>query len=617
MCGIVGISRTSGPIDTEGFDNISSLLSHRGPDAQGSFHHENTWLGFMRLSIIDLSENANQPMHSHSGRYAVIHNGEIYNFKEVRKELEGGQGGFKTQSDTEVLLESFEKWGTAAISKWNGMFATAVYDKEKKVLYLIRDRMGIKPLYYYWDGEFLAFASEIKALIGFKQVKNKLTIRKEAISEFLHLGYIPEPNSIYQNIYKLAAGAYLKLEDGNVQIEKYWTLEDQIDKVTVSNEQDAKEQFNVLLKSAVEYRMISDVPLGTFLSGGIDSSLVTSVAQQLSSVPIKTFTIGFKEEKYNEANYAKQVAKYLGTDHHEYMLSYKEGIDLIEDLTNVYDEPFADSSAIPTMLVSKFAKEHVAVTLSGDGGDELFFGYGSYRWAKRLANPFVRMLRKPTASMFSMMSDKYKRAAYMLRYPDVKKLKSHVFSQEQYFFTEPELSGILTEPYQSLPVLNEDFSGLKRALNFTESQALFDLKYYLKDDLLTKVDRASMKYSLEVRVPLLDHNIVQFALNLPYKLKFKNGQLKYFLKQVCYDHIPEKLFDRPKQGFSIPLNVWLKKELNFLIEDHLSEKALKQYDLLNVDSVRLLLSRYRNGEDYLYQRVWLLIVLQKFMAHNI
>jgi asparagine synthase (glutamine-hydrolysing) len=362
--------------------------------------------------------------------------------------------------------------------------------------------------------------------------------------------------------------------------------------------------------------MISDVPFGTFLSGGIDSSTVTAIAQNISNQPIKTFSIGFKEAKFNESEHAKKVSDYLQTDHHEFIVTENDALGMVDKMLSAYGEPYADTSAIPTMLVSKLARKHVTMTLSGDGGDELFLGYGMYDWAKRLNNPLVKLMRQPIALVLSQMGNRYKRASGVFNYKSNKRIKSHIFSQEQYFFGEEELDELLQPEYRQHILFDEDFTHLKRNLSAQEEQSLFDIKHYLKDDLLVKVDVASMQFSLEARTPFLDYRIVEFALNLSEDLKKKNGTTKYLLKEVLYDFVPKKLFNRPKWGFSIPLAKWLKNDLHYLIEKYLSEEMVAKNAIADFEKVRSLVNRFEKGEDFLYNRLWVLIVLHKWMEDS-
>ena len=636
MCGLAGYYSHDGFFSGEDLDSMTTALRHRGPDAEGFFHDEYCGLGHTRLSIIDLSSRANQPMTSANERYMIIYNGEIYNFREIGARLKlpvsaTGPAHLKTSSDTEVILESFVQNGVDFVQQLNGMFVIVIYDKLSQELYLFRDRIGIKPLYYFWDGKNFAFASELKSLKLLDQIDKK--INKSSIDNFLHLGYIPAPLSIYEKIYKMPAGSWMKLSRNGLETQKYWSLRNALSNKVIEEPEEALVKLSDLIISSVQYQLKSDVPFGVFLSGGIDSSLVTAQAVGLSIVKVNTFSIGFEENSHNESEYAKAVAKYLGTDHHEFIVSYKDAIDLIASILDTYDEPFADASAIPTMLVSKLAKQHVTVTLSGEGGDELFYGYGAYKWAQNLNNPFFSALRKPAAEIFSHMASRYQRVGKLLDYDNEVYLKSHIFSQEQYLFSEAELKKILTSDYYlkdaldhlkiaTNAVANADVfvagqNSLKeRKLNAMEQQALFDLTYYLQDDLLTKVDRASMRYSIETRVPYLDHRVIEFAINLSPKLKYKNGISKYILKKILYQYIPPELFDRPKQGFAIPLNKWLHHELNYLIEDNLNKSVIEKYNVVNFEEVQSLITGFRNGKDYLFNRLWLLIILHMWLIKN-
>jgi asparagine synthase (glutamine-hydrolysing) len=612
MCGIAGFYTTGNDLSRNDLIKMTDVMVHRGPDASGYFYDNIAGLGHRRLSIIDLSESANQPMFSHSERYVIVFNGEIYNYLEIAEKLSGVQ--WKTTSDTEVILEAFIQWGPSFANQMNGMFAIAIYDKELHKLHLFRDRLGIKPIYYFWDGTRFAFGSELKALKSLPVIKQQLAINKKAINEFLNLGYIPEPHSIYENIFKFPSGSYAVVDGKELSIERFWDIDEKIGSEVLSDETEAKSKLKELLTSSVKYRLICDVPFGTFLSGGIDSSTVTAIAQSISSVPVNTFSIGFKDARHNESEYAKSISSFLGTNHHEFTVTEKDAIELIPELMDIYDEPYADSSAIPTMLVAKMARKHVTMTLSGDGGDELFFGYGAYKWAERLNNPFYKLMRHPIASALSILGNHKKRAAQVFKYKNELSKKSHIFSQEQYLFSQKELEKLLCHDFYSELKYNENYPSLLRKLDPAEAQSLFDIKYYLKDDLLVKVDRATMKYSLETRVPLLDYRIVEFAMNLSPELKIKNGVQKYILKQVLYDYIPEKFFDRPKWGFSIPLQKWLKGDLKYLFDEFLCESVINKHKIVDYSVVAELINRFFNkNEDYLYNRLWLLIVLHNFL----
>lgn len=633
MCGIAGFYSTDGFFRQENLSVMTDTLKHRGPDSSGQFSDGICGLGHRRLSVIDLSDRATQPMYSSNERYVIVYNGEVYNFQEI-----GAKLGFisaekkfvpRSSSDTEIILEAFVQYGNKFIHDLNGMFAFAIYDTLSKELHIYRDRMGIKPLYYYWDGKHFAFASELKALTRLEQIQK--TINKTAIYQFLHLGFVPAPHSIYKNIFKLKSGSWLKVTKDGIDLLRYWNLRSKITGEIITREDQAMVKISDLLISSVQYQLKSDVPFGVFLSGGIDSSLVTAQAVMLSSVKINTFSIGFEENRLNESEYAKTVANYLGTEHHEFIVSHNDAIKLIDSITGTYDEPFADSSCIPTMLVSKLARDHVTVTLSGEGGDELFFGYGAYKWAGYLSNPLMSLLRNPVAGVFSKMSSRYQRIARLLDYNKTTNMRSHIFSQEQYVFSEKEIYQILHSDFSeeneiSLEIpsepqmrfINENLQRgdnllSDRKLTAIEQQALFDLEIYLQDDLLAKVDRASMKYSLETRVPYLDHRLVEFALNLSPDLKFRNGIFKYILKKVLYQYIPKSLFDRPKQGFAIPLSEWLRTSLKYLVDYYLSDNIVMKFGVLNPNEVNKIKKQFFSGSDFLFNRIWQLIILQMWL----
>ncbi len=616
MCGISGFYSVRNSFSKEDLVKMTDVMSHRGPDAAGYFYEGFIGLGHRRLSIIDVSSGANQPMYSRCGRYVIVFNGEIYNFQEIKEDLVREKPiNFATSSDTEVILEAFALWGIEFIHRLNGMFAIAIFDKNSRNLFLFRDRIGIKPMYYYFDGSCFAFSSELKGLMAIGFIRNGAKLNHRAINEFLHLGYIPEPHSVYERINKFPSGHYAIITDSNVKFKKYWSPEEKITEKQKIVEAEAKAKLKDFLISSVKFRLICDVPFGTFLSGGIDSSLVTAIAQSVNDTPVNTFSIAFQESKYNESTYARSVATYLGTNHHEFTVTEKDAIELLPELVNVFDEPFADSSAIPTMLVSKLARKHVAMTLSGDGGDELFMGYGAYKWARRLNNPLLKIFHRHIYSDLSKLGSKYKRAAHLFDYQNFDDIKSHIFSQEQYLFKRNEISLLLSADIYQEIAIDEHFA----IENFSaaEAQALFDLKYYLKDDLLVKVDRSSMRYSLETRVPILDYRIVEFVLNLPEQLKIKGNIQKYLLKEVLYDYVPKSYFDRPKWGFSIPLQKWLKGELKYLIEDYLSNSTLDKFQVLDKKMVADLKYRFfHKNQDYIYNRLWLLIVLQRFLEKS-
>ncbi len=604
MCGIAGY--ISENFNSEELLNSIRTLSHRGPDNISVWNDKNTGLAHARLSILDLSISANQPMTSKSGRYVMVYNGEVYNFKELKAKYKIQT---KTTSDSEVILELFEQKGAGFVNELNGMFAIAIYDKQNDKLFLFRDRLGIKPLFYFFDKENFCFASEIKALLKFEYINKCKGLKDNVIYDFLHLGYIPEPNTFFKNIYKFPSGSFAEYSGKALKINKYWNIDEKITENTIDSFSKAKEQLSYLIEDSVKKRMISDVPLGTFLSGGIDSSLVSAIAQKYSNTSINTFSIGFKENKFNESEYAKKVAKHIGSNHTEFIVSHKDVAEQIDNFFNIYDEPFADSSGLPVILVSQLAKQQVSVVLSGDGGDELFHGYGMYLWAKRLNKPLVNVFKNQIKFLLKFGASRYKRVSHLFDFKQNEDIASHIFSQEQYFFSGKELDVLLNHNQNS-----SKFSiDCKRKLSVVEKQSIFDIKNYLKDDLLVKVDRASMLSALEVRVPLLDHRIVEYAINLNEKLKINNKEQKFILKQILFDYLPKEFFDRPKWGFSIPLESWLKNELIYLLEKYTSKEIINKYNIVNYKLVLNLKNRYLNGQTYLYNRLWLIVVLHKYL----
>lgn len=623
MCGIAGYISLNNTITELQLKQAAATMRHRGPDAEGFYFNEDASVGLAhrRLSILDLSAVANQPMFSADGRYCIVFNGEVYNFNELKERLIDKGASLRTTSDTEVILELFAQSGVSSFAALNGMFAFAIYDLQEKRLTLCRDHIGIKPLFIYRDDETIVFASELKVIKSI--IGDKLSINREAIPYFLHLGFIPQPLTIYKNTSKFPAAHYLQIATNkNISAQDstnfvpFWKLENTIAPLTITNEKLAKQQLNNLLLDSVEKQLISDVPIGTFLSGGVDSSLVTALAAKVSgSSKVKTFSIAVDDGKYNESKYATQVAAHLQTDHHEFKVSEKEVLELVDKLIPAYDEPFADSSAFPTMMVSRLARQHVTVALSGDGGDELFHGYGMYQWAKRLSAPYWQMLKGPLFAASRLLNSKYQRIGNMFAYNSKQHMISHIFSQEQYYFREQELEKLLVSLPFNFTALN-NLPSLQRNLSETERQSFWDFNHYLKDDLLVKVDRASMQYSLESRVPLLDYRVVEFAYNLDERLKIKNGCMKYLLKEVLYDYVPKAIFDRPKWGFSIPLARWLKNDLKYLLDRYTSEQVIEKYNFVQFSEIDKIKNQYLNGTDYLFNRLWLIIVLHWWLEEN-
>jgi asparagine synthase (glutamine-hydrolysing) len=623
MCGIGGYIAGSNSFSKEQLKVAVSSIKHRGPDAGGFYFSKDgkVGLGHRRLSILDLSATANQPMFSANGRYCIVFNGEVYNFRALKNQLSDKGAALKTTSDTEVILELFAQEGPSCFAGMNGMFAFAIFDLQKKELTLCRDHSGVKPLFLYQDEQAIIFASElkvIKSLLG-----EKLSVNRNAVPFFLHLGFIPHPFTIYSKTSKFPAAHYAQisvngsLSNGNmIEFIPFWKLENAVKKERIKDEVAAKKELENLLTDSVQQQLISDVPVGTFLSGGVDSSLVTAIAVKLSGADkIKTFSIAIDDAGFNESKYARQVANHLKTAHYQFNVKEKDVIGLVDKLLPAYDEPFADASAFPTMMVSRLAKEHVTVALSGDGGDELFHGYGMYKWAKRLSAPHWQFLKHPLFAASKLMNSKYQRIGNMFAYPDKKHLITHIFSQEQYFFREEELLKLLvndTFNFDEINILPDINDGLSNA----EKQSFWDVKNYLKDDLLVKVDRASMQFGLESRVPLLDFRLVEFAFNLDEKLKISNGSTKYLLKQVLFDYLPKEIFHRPKQGFGIPLARWLKTDLKYLLDKYTSKEVIDKYNIVHFNIVDDIRQKYLNGTDYLFNRLWLIIVLHWWLEEN-
>ena len=612
MCGLVGLLSAAG-ISKQDFWQLVTPLRHRGPDAEDVFVNsdQTVALGHLRLSIIDLSSAANQPYHSNNGRYTIVFNGEIYNFQHLRDKLSKDYNiTFRTHSDTEVIVEGFAVMGMKIVDQLEGMFAIAILDHATNTITLIRDRFGKKPLFYFQNDTHFIFASEIKSLLRHPVVQSNKRISSTAIARFLHLGYIPEPDTIYESIKKFPAGCFgVKSLGEPLKITRYYDLIGQVEQRQNKKGKDEIATLRELLREAVEKRLVSDVPVGSFLSGGVDSSIITAIAARASSAKLKTFSIGFREDKYNESKYAKRVAGLLNTEHTEHILGHAEAIGYMENYLEHFDEPFSDTSAIPTMLVSKLARADVKVALTGDGGDELFQGYGSYLWANRLQNPVVQFFRPVLKeALGAIPNNRLQRISYLFRSPGGG-LRSHIFSQEQYLFSQDEIfDDLLIAPEQYSKFIYRDIESgaLQHA---SDQQAFFDLQYYLKDDLLVKVDRASMAFGLECRCPFLDHALVEHAINMSLSNKVRNGQTKYILRTILKDFLPEELVERKKWGFSIPLNIWLQTDLSYLIDQYLSDDAVEKVGLVKLKTVQELKSRFRAGQDYLYNRIWALVVL--------
>ena len=550
MCGIAGYLDKSGAFDKETLLFFIDAQQHRGPDAQDFYLDAGIGLAHNRLSILDTSAKANQPFHSADGRYVMTYNGEVYNYKDLLP-----QQALRTNSDTEVILELFAKDGKKCVEKFRGMFALAIYDKEKKSLCLMRDRLGIKPLYYYHDQETFVFSSELQAIAQLPQLKNKLQIDQEAIGHYLHLGFVPSSATLFKEIKKFPSGNVAEIDmQGNLKMWEYWRPEHFIGENDMAYPE-AKRKIKDLLYQSVEEHLTSDVPVGLFLSGGIDSSLLTAIAHQLKPGKIKTFSIGFENSPYDEAPFAKKIAEHIGTTHYESYLTDKKIIELAENVSATYTEPFADTSSIPTMYISEMAAQHVKVVLSGEGADELFLGYGSHLWADRLGNPFCKMA-SPFFGLLSALtkSAKLVKAHQMFSKSGTPYQASNVYSIEHGFFSAEEVKKY------SQNAAYKGFAFPKQANSLTE-QFLFEIEVGLKDGLLVKMDRATMRYGIEGRVPYLDHRLVEFALSINTCKKFNAGLGKGILKDILFELVPAKFFNRKKWGFGIAQNPQLEQYL--------------------------------------------------------
>ena len=588
MCGLTGFVLKS-HYDQTILQAMNQTLSHRGPNGEGVFHQRYDadyvlGLAHKRLSILDISDAGSQPMQSENGSVIVSYNGEIYNFLSLKKDLENIGYVFHSTCDTEVLIKAYQAWGLECLQKLNGMFAIALYDKTQKALYLIRDRLGVKPLYYYTHASGLIFGSELKALMQHPLFEKNLDMH--ALSLYMYHGYITAPHSIFRNTCKLTPGTYLEFRHGQIRHHTYWSIKNSFCSASppIEDFQTSVNTLDDLLTSSVQQRMTSDVPVGSFLSGGIDSSLVTAIMQKLSPRPIDTFTIGFHQPKYDESNFARNVAKHLGTQHHEAFLSTQDIHQWIEKIPQHYDEPFADFSQIPTLLVNYLAKDSVTVVLSGDGADELFCGYEQYSSLLRLPKyiPYARIARyiPGFAWCVKTMTQKFKYRQFfeLLSRDRLIHFNYRTFVKDNNLFKHHDT--VFENRYASL---------LGCAQSIQEKAMLADLLTYLPDDILTKVDRASMAWSVENRAPFADdYRIADFAFRTPLHWKHHKGEKKYILKKLLYRYVPKHLVDRPKKGFSIPIDQWMGKELRPMINHYLATERIKKQNLFSEHTVESL-----------------------------
>lgn len=593
MCGICGfISRKIEKL--ENLVEMNNSIAHRGPDDHGEEIYQITqgrYVGFAqrRLSILDLSEKGHQPMHSSNKRVSVVFNGEIYNYRELREELKDYL--FISDCDTEVIVAAYLKWGIDFVNKLNGMFAIALLDRDIDTVYLIRDRIGKKPLYYYVDNEQnVVFGSELKAIMECPLFKKE--IDTDIIGRYLYRTYITIPNTIFQNTYKLEPGSILEITNFEIKKIKYWDISSKYNELKINqidNYEEAKIELKKHLRNSIEKRMIADVPLGAFLSGGYDSSLVCSIAQELSSQPLKTFSIGFYDGQFNEAPFAKEVAKILGTNHTELYVSEEELFQVLDSIPDYYDEPFADSSQIPSMLISKLAKKQVSVVLTGDGGDELFGGYNIYS----VLQDVQRIKTQIMSGNNTVFNELDKNSIVYRILLDDKNSEAQTQSGVQTYFTQ--INSILKNPVNNFYY---EFESKYNEQRYDIRRMLLDLETSLSEDMLAKVDRASMKYALEARCPLLDKEIVELSFRLHPDFKCDHGNKKRILKDLIYDYLPKELMDRPKMGFSIPQDKWLRGPLKERIMDWTNSEYLRKQGIFDPEQTNIFIINYmKNGDQ--------------------
>lgn len=650
MCGITGFLNFARDYEDSQLRSVVSAmtdtLQHRGPDAGDVWTAPEVGLAFghRRLAIIDLSIEGCQPMHSADGRYVITYNGEIYNYQALRAQLANLGHKYRGTSDTEVMLAAFQEWGVeASIKRLVGMFAFGLWDRRERLLTLVRDRLGEKPLYYGWMGQHFVFGSELQALAVHPAFEPH--IDRDALALYMRHNYIPAPHTIYQGIYKLLPGTCLTIAleapAARPQPVPYWSAREAaeagVKNPFAGTDEEAADALDNLLREATRLQMVSDVPLGAFLSGGIDSSTVVALMQAQSSRPVKTFTIGFHEQKYNEAEYAGEVARHLGTDHTELYVSPQQTLEAIPQMPAVYSEPFSDSSQIPTFLLSRLTRQHVTVSLSGDGGDELFAGYDRYyRW-QRVWRRFGWMpmpLRRAMSSALGALPPKtweslltpFKAVLPFKLSPQRTGQRIHTLAEllRQEHTGELYLREISdwkdpakivygsTEP----PTSYTDSARWADIPDFFRQMMYLDLITYLPDDILVKVDRAAMSVSLETRVPMLDHRVVEFAWRLPLRLKYRANKSKWLLRQVLYRYVPPELIERPKQGFGIPIDEWLRGPLRDWAENLLDERRLRESGFFHVEPLRQRWLEHVSGRRDWHYDLWDVLMFQAWCDHH-
>ncbi|MGI9550959.1 MAG: asparagine synthase (glutamine-hydrolyzing) [Aurantibacter sp.] len=609
MCGIYG---STFPYKEDEVKSKLERTKFRGPDKMGWRYFDSAdrqvIFGHNRLSIIDLDARSDQPF-TYNDKIHIVFNGEIYNFQKVKSQLAQKGYSFNTTSDTEVICAAYLEFGESCVEHFNGMFAFVIYDEVNQILFGAKDRLGQKPFYYFHNGTHFEFASQLSSIQLFN---DNLTISKQAIQYYLSWNSIPYPHSIFNEVKILRDGHTFKydLQSGKLEDRPYWDIDFQGKNAFAGTYEEAQDELEAILTDATKIRLFADVPVGVFLSGGIDSSLITALATKNTMEKVKTFSVKFDDEGFDESIHAKKVADYLKTDHHIIECRYKEGMDLIDDFCYYYDEPFADSSAIPSMLLSKYTRQHVTVALSGDGGDESFLGYHRYNWLKYLdiIMKFPKPLRLLAAKTLKVAPHyRLKVIGYVIKANTIEEAYSSVMFN-------PNTSWLKS---QSHPSDLEEYKYLMhKHKNIFEKASDFDVKTYLNWDINVKVDRATMAYSLEGRSPFLDFRVVDFANSLPTSFKFEGGNQKRILKDILYKHVPKEIFDRPKAGFTMPFKEWFRNDMKEFVLDKLSHENLKNIPGIDIDKVQNTIGQHMDGTWNHYSFIWKLLVLEQWLEKN-
>ncbi|MGX5819036.1 asparagine synthase (glutamine-hydrolyzing) [Chitinophaga lutea] len=623
MCGIAGFIDFSKKSDEGILRRMTDAMLHRGPDDGGYEVYDDpsatVGLGQRRLSIQDLSASGHQPMHFK--QYSIIFNGEVYNFKSIRADLEKMGYTFSSGSDTEVLLKGYDAWKDAVLDRCIGMFAFVIYDRTRREVTLFRDRAGVKPLFYYWKDGRLIFGSELKALTEHPEFVKDIDQRSLAL--YLQYSYVPTPYTIYKNTHKLKPGHLLRLRLGNGLLEHvaYWSVLDAYKRpLTDLPEKELIDRTEALMKDAYGLRMVADVPVGVFLSGGYDSASVAAILQAGTASRLKTFTIGYKEQQWDESAETRRIARHLGTDHHEWIVGAEDARDVMEHLPEIYDEPFADNSTVPTTLVSRLASKHVKVALGGDGGDEIFSGYHKFGQALKYTGIMPRPVQKALSFGMGLIEPDYipyfnRKYNFSSRYEKMRQIWQSGNPQQalkyiSQYLTEKETDHYMSQSWQRYKT-DFDLNGELKDVNDPLNRLLaIDYRTFLVDNNLVKVDRATMSVSIEGREPMLDHRLVEHLATIPSSLKVKNGVNKYILKQIVHRYIPQHLMDRPKKPFIAPLQVWFRDELRERMQYYLAPERLARTGLFDAANVQGLLRRYLDGGKVSHQKLWNILVFQ-------